>query len=58
MGVSNLNSSSVDFIVRAWVKNENYWDVYYDYNATVYKTLPDSGIKFPFPQMDVHIKQD
>lgn len=58
VGVSNLNSSSVDFIVRAWVKNENYWDVYYDYNATVYKTLPDSGIKFPFPQMDVHIKQD
>lgn len=53
--VDQLGSSSVDLTVRAWVKNGDYWGVYFDYNERFYNELPASGINFPFPQLDVHL---
>lgn len=54
--LSLLGDSAIVFLVRAWVKREDYWDVLYDYNSTVYTELPKLGISFPFPQLDVHLK--
>ena len=56
--VKVLNSSSVDLSVRAWVANEDYWSLYFDMNERMYKELPQKGINFPFPQMDVNIKNN
>ena len=53
--VKNLGESSVDLVIRAWVKNADYWGVLFDMNEKMYKELPAKGINFPFPQMDVHI---
>ena len=54
-----LSASSVDIVVRAWAKSEDYWNVYYALNEKIYTALPQKGIGFPFPQMDVHItRQD
>ncbi|MBR2326212.1 MAG: mechanosensitive ion channel [Alistipes sp.] len=53
--VKNLGESSVDLAIRAWVKNADYWDLFFDINERMYKELPAKGINFPFPQMDVHI---
>ncbi|MEZ8724790.1 mechanosensitive ion channel family protein [Vibrio cyclitrophicus] len=50
-----LNTSSVDFVVRPWVKTEDYWDVYWDVTETVKKRFDEEGITIPFPQRDVHI---
>ncbi len=50
-----LNSSSVDFVVRPWVKTDDYWDVYWDVNETVKKRFDEEGVSIPFPQRDVHI---
>ena len=55
--VKTLNSSSVDLSIRAWVKNADYWGVYFDMNEKMYKELPSKGINFPFPQMDVNLKK-
>ena len=55
--VKTLNSSSVDLVIRAWVKNADYWGLYFDMNEKMYKELPSKGINFPFPQMDVNIKK-
>lgn len=55
--VKTLNSSSVDLSIRAWVKNADYWGLYFDMNEKMYKELPSKGIHFPFPQMDVNIKK-
>ena len=55
--VKNLGESSVDLSIRAWVKNEDYWGLFYDMNEKMYKELPSKGINFPFPQMDVNIKK-
>lgn len=56
--VKVLNSSSVDLSVRAWVANEDYWSLFFDMNERMYKELPQKGINFPFPQMDVYIKNN
>lgn len=52
-----LNSSSVDLKVRVWVKSADYWPVFFSMNEKVYKTLPQEGLHFPFPQLDVHLDQ-
>ena len=56
--VAALADSSVNLSVRAWVKNADYWDVFFENNEKIYKLLPLKGISFPFPQMDVHVKQN
>ena len=54
--LGKLNTSSVDITVRARVKPEDYWDVFFKMNELVYKTFPQEGLHFPFPQMDVHVQ--
>ena len=55
IALTALNSSSVDIVVRAWVKAENYWGVFFDMNEKVYKTCAEENLNIPFPQMDVHL---
>jgi len=56
VSITSLSDSSVDITVRAWVKAEDYWGVFFDFNNKVYATFNEEGIEFPFPQMDVHVK--
>jgi small conductance mechanosensitive channel len=53
--VHTLNTSSVDFIVRPWVKTDDYWDVYWDITKEVKLRFDKEGISIPFPQQDVHL---
>ncbi|MDP0560874.1 MAG: mechanosensitive ion channel family protein [Candidatus Endonucleobacter sp. (ex Gigantidas childressi)] len=50
-----LNSSSLDFAVRPWVKTQNYWEVYWDVTREVKIRFDKEGISIPFPQRDVHL---
>lgn len=56
--LAELADSAVIISVRAWAANDNYWALYWDINERIYKELPLKGINFPFPQMDIHIKQN
>ena len=56
--VKNLGESSVDLSIRAWVANADYWGLYFDMNEKMYKELPSKGINFPFPQLDVNLKNN
>ena len=49
-----LADSSVNVVVRVWVKSADYWDVFFDTQKTVYATFNREGIGFPFPQLTVH----
>lgn len=53
--IKQLADSSVNIVIRVWVNSADFWDVYFDINARLYKVLPEKGINFPFPQMDIHI---
>jgi len=54
----SLGDSSVNFIVRPWVKTEHYWDVYWDLTREVKIRFDAEGISIPFPQQDVHLYTD
>ncbi|MBT1444171.1 mechanosensitive ion channel family protein [Shewanella sp. JM162201] len=49
-----LGESSVDFIVRPWVRPDDYWEVYWDITKSVKLRFDEEGITIPFPQRDVH----
>ncbi|MBR0043128.1 MAG: mechanosensitive ion channel [Bacteroides sp.] len=49
-----LADSSVNVVVRVWVKSEDYWDVFFSMNKAVYATFNKEGINFPFPQITIH----
>lgn len=51
----NLGESSVDFVVRPWVKTDDYWDVYWDITREVKIRFDAEKISIPFPQRDVHL---
>ena len=57
VAVSELADSSVNFVVRPWVKTADYWNVYFDITEKVKLTFDEKGISIPFPQQDVHLHQ-
>ncbi len=50
-----LADSSVNFVVRPWVKTSDYWDVYWDVTRAVKERFDAEGISIPFPQQDIHL---
>jgi len=54
IAVSELADSSVNFVVRPWVKTADYWAVLWDLTEEVKLKFDEAGISIPYPQMDVH----
>jgi small conductance mechanosensitive channel len=57
VAVSELADSSVNFVVRPWVRSDEYWDVYFDLTGKIKVALDDHGITIPYPQRDLHMIQ-
>jgi small conductance mechanosensitive channel len=55
VGLSTLNQSSVDIAVLLWVDAADYAGVKFSMNERIYKTLPERGLNFPYPHLDVNI---
>ena len=55
IAVSELADSSVNFVVRPWVKAPDYWDVHFDTHETVKTRFDKAGISIPYPQQDLHL---
>lgn len=56
--LGEMADSSVNLTVRVWVEAANYWNVFFGTNEQVYKAFNAQGINIPFPQMDVHLKNE
>ncbi|MCD7752776.1 MAG: mechanosensitive ion channel family protein [Lachnospiraceae bacterium] len=56
--VSELADSSVNLIVRCWVRGEDYWEAFWRITENTKLTLDENNIQIPFPQMDVHMIPD
>lgn len=56
IALSSLNDSNITFITRSWVKAQDYWPTRFDLNKKIYTTLPQKGIEFTYPQLNVNIK--
>ncbi len=55
VAVAELGDSSVNFVVRPWVKSADYWAVNFDLHEKVKLAFDAAGISIPFPQQDVHM---
>ncbi len=55
IGILEMADSSVNFVVRPWVKSADYWNVYFDTTENIKKRFDAEGISIPFPQRDVHL---
>lgn len=53
--LSEEGASSLNFVCRCWVKNSDYWNVYYDINERMVKRFAQEGIQIPFNTVDVNI---
>ena len=53
--LDSLGDSSVNFVVRPWIKSDDYLDVYWDITRAVKMRFDEEGISIPFPQRDVHL---
>ena len=55
IAVSELADSSVNFVVRPWIKTSDYWDVYFALTEKIKTVFDKEGISIPYPQQDLHI---
>jgi small conductance mechanosensitive channel len=55
IAVSELADSSVNLVIRPWVKKEDYWPVKFDLTRRIKEVLDKNGIEIPFPQRAVHV---
>ena len=57
VAVSELADSSVNIVLWLWVKTEDYWTLWGRIRENIYNAFIENGIEIPFPQMDVHMKE-
>lgn len=57
VAVSELGDSSVNLVVRPWVKGDDYWTVRFDLIRALKENLEAAGCSIPYPQRDVHLHQ-
>ncbi len=53
--LKQYSESSIDFMVRAYAKTDEYWEAVWALNKAVKKRFDAEGITIPFPQRDVHM---
>lgn len=53
--LKTLNSSDITFLIRVWIRNEEYWDAYFNLIERIYTELPQNGIQFAYPHLDVNV---
>ena len=55
--LTKYSDSSVDYTIRVWCKSGDYWLVYNELIDKIKKVFDAVGIKIPYQQLDVHIKE-
>jgi small conductance mechanosensitive channel len=49
--LNRLGADTIDLLIHAWVATPDFWGVFWDINAVIYKTLPARGFPLGFPQL-------
>jgi small conductance mechanosensitive channel len=57
VAVNELADSSVNFVVRPWVRGAEYWNVRFALMERIKLIFDENGISIPYPQQDVHMHQ-
>ena len=57
IAVSELAGSSVNIVLRPWVKTDDYWTVFFNLNEKIKTMFDEKGIEIPFDQLDINLNQ-
>ena len=57
VAVHELGDSSVNMVVRPWIKAEDHGTTRWDLTRALKENLEAAGCSIPFPQRDVHLHQ-
>ena len=49
--------SALEIVVKLWVANDKYYELFYDMSEAVKRELDKHGIEIPYNQLDVHIQK-
>lgn len=55
--LSAYNANDIEYTVRLWVNNSEYWDVYYDVLENIRESFAKNNIEFSYPHTIVHIEK-
>ncbi len=53
--VSNYGESAIDYTVRVWVKNCDYWNVKFALNGAVKYSFDKNDVEMTYPHLNVHL---
>ena len=56
--ILSYDASSIKYVVRVWVKNADYWDVYFNLNEHVRDAFANNGVKMSYEHINVHMMQE
>ena len=56
--VHTLGESSINFIVRPWTANADYWTVYWRFQKEIVEAFRANGIEIPYNKLDVNLIKD
>ena len=57
VAVSKYGDNSVEYVVRLWCNNADYWDVYFGMNERVRECFAAAGVGMSYPHLNVHVVQ-
>lgn len=55
--IGAYKDSTVEYIVRVWCKNVDYWDVYFGLNERVRESFARNGVQMSYSHVNVHVVQ-
>lgn len=55
IAVNEMAESSIDFVVRPWVKVADYWEVYWSLTEKLKVAMDENGLTIPFPQQEIYV---
>ena len=53
----SYGESAINYTLRVWVKNEDYWDVYFALNENVNKVFAEKNVEMTYPHLKVHLEK-
>ena len=53
--VTEYGDSAIHYSLRLWVKNADYWNVYFEVMQKVKKIFDEQGIAMTYPHLNVHL---
>jgi len=53
--ITGYGDSAISYTLRLWVRNADYWDVYFDVNRRVKEVFDREGVQMTYPHLNVHL---